>query len=281
MSTVTLYTIIVSSVITLLGPAMASFFAVRVMRAENLTKAKGQRSQCDHCGHPLTWRELIPVFSYLWQRGRCRWCSKRISPTLLVAEVWGVVIYALVGVFLVHSANQGASLVQIVIAAVVAFIVTTLLFYLAVFDILTFSIPARFVFMATLAVVVLNVVVLVMRMINRPLVELLPMGYPHNLMVGVVSAVAIWTLILVTKQKGMGVGDIYIALMIGLALGWPLMVSAFYITIFSGTAAGLVYALYKKRWRGLQVPLVPFLLLGYVGALAAGGVIFDTLFRSL
>ena len=80
----------IAMAIILAGPALGSFaalLAVRLLRGEPVMLA---RSRCRSCGHTLGWRDLIPIWSFLHQRGRCAHCGARISPRLLHAELAGL-----------------------------------------------------------------------------------------------------------------------------------------------------------------------------------------------
>ena len=66
----------------ILGTLMSSFFCVvglRLPRGENFVKGK---SACDSCQHPLALYEMIPLISYLLQKGRCRYCGEKIAPII-------------------------------------------------------------------------------------------------------------------------------------------------------------------------------------------------------
>jgi prepilin signal peptidase PulO-like enzyme (type II secretory pathway) len=56
------------------------------------SKGKAERSRCPSCGHVLTWRDLVPLFSWLWTRGKCRYCRANISPVYPALEILGAII---------------------------------------------------------------------------------------------------------------------------------------------------------------------------------------------
>lgn len=85
--------IIISSFI--LGTIIGSFLNVVVLRF-NTGKSLGGRSGCFSCGKTLSWFELIPVFSWIFQKGRCRKCQARISPLYILGEFTAGVFFALV-----------------------------------------------------------------------------------------------------------------------------------------------------------------------------------------
>ena len=77
------------------GAVMGSFLncaAYRIVRGESFL---GGRSRCPSCGHPLTVLELIPVVSWLRQKGKCRWCKAKISVRYLLAEAGFAIITVL------------------------------------------------------------------------------------------------------------------------------------------------------------------------------------------
>jgi prepilin signal peptidase PulO-like enzyme (type II secretory pathway) len=150
------------------------------------------------------------------------------------------------------------------------------LLYLSVYDIFTLSIPTRATLYTTLAAVVANVAALAFGYVLPGFTS--GLGELDNLLAGVVAGGLIWVIIIITKQRGMGLGDIYIALLIGLLLGWPGIVTAFYVMLLSATGFGLLWALYIGKFKGLQVPLVPFMTLGYLVGLGWGVGVFDFLF---
>ena len=72
-----------------LGAIVGSFVAALVIRWPRGESVVGGRSRCDSCGEVLRPRELVPVLSYLLQRGRCRRCGARIDPKHLAIELAG------------------------------------------------------------------------------------------------------------------------------------------------------------------------------------------------
>lgn len=82
-------TVYCSVLAALLGACMASFlncFSWRIVHGESVI---GGRSHCDECGHVLSVRDLVPVFSYLFSHGKCRYCGKKLSSRHLWGEIIG------------------------------------------------------------------------------------------------------------------------------------------------------------------------------------------------
>jgi len=270
----------------IVGPALGSFFAALVVRENGIFRSKyGARSECDQCGYTLAWYDLVPLFSFLILRGKCRKCGKQIAWNIFWAEVLGLLFYAILAVGLGKMLENGVALRDVLVILLAHGSVLTLLFYLAIHDIFTMSVPARVTQIAALFAVGVNLVILLTRLdMFSPIVPTLTnvnLGYPDNLLLGIVAGGLIYAIIYLTKSKGMGQGDIFIAVIIGLMLGWPNAVSAFYIMIFSGALVGILVALKQKKFHGLQIPLVPFMVLGYVIALGFGWQIFHFLFITI
>ena len=79
-------TVLLTTVFTLLGIAVGSFLNVCIDRLPLRKSLVFPPSHCDSCGHKLAVFDLIPLFSYLWLRGRCRYCGARIPLRVLLVE---------------------------------------------------------------------------------------------------------------------------------------------------------------------------------------------------
>jgi leader peptidase (prepilin peptidase)/N-methyltransferase len=204
------------------------------------------RSACDHCGAPISSRDNIPVLSYLLLRGRCRSCGEPIGLRSPVVElVTALLVAACALVF-------GLTLE----AAVAAFFCCTLVAVSAV-DLERFIIPNRIVLPAT-------VVVLVAQTALEPSPEwiLAGLGASGFLLVAALAYPA-----------GMGMGDVKLALLLGVMLGRTVPVA-----LMIGMLAALVPAVYLLARHGsagrkMKIPFGPFLALGGVVTLFAGDAI--------
>ena len=86
-------------------------------------------------------------------------------------------------------------------------------------------------------------------------------------------------LYLVTKKKGMGFGDVKLAFFMGLFLGWPKIIIAFYVAFIVGAAISLILIIFKKAGRKTQIPFGPFLILGTLIAWWWGEVLTLSIFQ--
>lgn len=74
-------------------------------------------------------------------------------------------------------------------------------------------------------------------------------------------------IVLITKEKALGGGDIRIAIIIGLLIGYRNMIPWVYITVFSALGYGLILGYKNKKWKNLKIPFAPFMILGAIVSL--------------
>lgn len=257
---------------TILFGLFSSYFGVV---AERGWKASIQgRSQCDKCGRQLALFEMLPVLSWVINRidknGFSKCCNQKVSLKYLIIEILGVASGFLLGTVLsfhlnqVELATQGLAVItELVLITLLAFI----WLYIAIEDIWHYSIPL----FGSIAVLVVSIVIATLQ--NGFTSALLP-----NLIVGIVFAIATTFLVLTTRQKAMGLGDILLFAALGVSLGWPLGLVGLEITILTAAVVGIALAFIKRKFRGLLVPLVPFIFLGWLGALVFGQQVLTLLY---
>jgi leader peptidase (prepilin peptidase) / N-methyltransferase len=222
-----------------LGLCFGSFLNVCILRLPRDQSLLKPSSRCPHCKQPIAWRDNIPVFSWLWLRGKCRWCHKPISiqyPVIeaLVGVLWGAAVLAY---GLSFHAISGA-------------VFGTLLLGIAITDARHYLIPDEF----TWGGLVLGLLLALGGGVPGFLQALLGAAVGFALLWAVAQAGA-W----VFKEEAMGGGDIKMMALVGSFVGWRGVL----LTVFAGAALGsLIFvplSLKKKR-------LVPFGVFLAVGA---------------
>jgi leader peptidase (prepilin peptidase)/N-methyltransferase len=230
------------------GLAVGSFLNVVASRLPLGTSLSHPRSACPHCGAPIRNRDNIPLLSYILLRGRCRDCRKPIGWRYPAVELATAVLAA------VSFAVFGFSL-----RALAAAIFCGALVVISATDLERRIVPNRVVLPAT-------VVVLALQLAWKPSIE-----WP---VAGIGGALFLFVAAL-AYPAGMGMGDVKLALLIGVAVGWTVP-----LAIFAGTVAGLVpsavlFARHGKAARKMGIPFAPFLALGGLVALFWGHGIAD------
>ena len=72
----------------ILGSVLASFYGVMAERLPLGKSIVKPRSHCDYCNHPLAFYELVPIFSYLFLKGKCSSCHHKLPKTMLITEIF-------------------------------------------------------------------------------------------------------------------------------------------------------------------------------------------------
>lgn len=234
---VTAYLVIVTLLLGLCAGSFANCAAWRAVHGEGMLRG---RSHCPHCGHTLGPGELIPLVSWLLQKGRCRACGVKISPRYPIAEA----ICALAFLSALLRLDVTPALVEYCILA-------TLLLAISLADWEDQLIPDRFLVLGGL-----NALVFAAGLSSSPIRALL-----HALLGGLVIALPLLLLVLladkITGRETMGGGDIKLLFMLGLYFPWQASLLIVLLSCFLGL--GLAAALGKTRRE--TIPFGPSLCL--------------------
>jgi leader peptidase (prepilin peptidase)/N-methyltransferase len=232
-------------VIFLFGLSVGSFLNVVIYRLPRGKSAIAGRSRCPACGRPLGWKDLIPLLSYLLLRGRCRYCRASISPRYPAVELLTAVLFTALFYRYGFSPALGKYLFLCSLLVAASFI-----------DLEHYLIPDRLVFAGFLG--------------GIPLGLLAGDVGIKSAFLGAALAGGFFLLVVVISKGGMGGGDVKLAGMTGLFLGWPLAAPFLLATIFFGGAAGILLLLLGVKKRKDLVPYGPFISAGALVALFAG-----------
>jgi len=226
-----------------------SFLNVVVYRVPRKESVVRPRSRCPSCGHELTWSENIPVLSWVVQRGRCRNCGARLSAGYLVGEIGTAALWSLSALLI-----KGPWWLPVLYGAMF-----WVLFALALIDLEHKILPNRIVYPATAVAVV-----------AFTLAGLLS-GHPRLVEQGLVGGAAAFIFffaVALIAPAGMGMGDVKLSFMIGLALGffagWRLVFLGFFVAFLAGALIGIGLMAAGKAGRKSAVPFGPFMALGAV-----------------
>jgi len=138
--------------------------------------------------------------------------------------------------------------------------------YLAVYDLIFFEIPINALNLLVGIVIGFNIITAVLRVFYSSRTFIL--GDWSNLLSGILLASIFYIVVKVTKEKAMGMGDVYLMLAIGLSLGLGRSIFAYLTTLMVASIVGIVISLLTKKFRQIVIPLVPFIFIGFLFALA-------------
>lgn len=230
----TLYDVLLYIFVGLYGLVIGSFLNVCIFRIPKGEGIARTRSHCMNCGYELKWYDLIPVFSYIGLRGRCRKCKEKISIQYPLVESLNALLYVLI--FLA----DGFSLLSVVYC-----LMASALIVLSVIDERTRTIPYSInIFLMFLGVV-------------RVLLDY------RQWYIYIIGAVVMGVFIFILWYAGgMGGGDLLLMIAAGLLLGYKGVILA----LFAGCIVGSVIHLIRMKFFGAERKLSfgPYLAIGII-----------------
>jgi leader peptidase (prepilin peptidase)/N-methyltransferase len=246
-----------------LGAAIGSFLNVVINRTALKEGIVFKPSHCPHCKNSLGFFELIPILSFIFLKGRCRYCQEKISLQYpLVEGACGFLFVLIISNFL----DNGLVLSE-VLPVIYWLIVGATLIIIFVYDFKHYLIPNRFVY-------VLIFVSLVYFILN-----ILLFGENNNfsnfVLAAALGAGFFLLLILITAGKGMGMGDAKLAFALGLVLGWPEIIIGIFAAFLIAALVSIYLMIFKDRGLKSKLPFGPFLVLGTLVVFLWGEMIIE------
>lgn len=228
----------------IMGICLGSFFNVCIYRIPRRQSIVNPPSHCTHCGTRLNALDLVPVVSWIILRGACRYCGARISPRYPVVELFTG--FTFVGLFYYYGLQQ---------ALLGSLVLSSILIMITFIDLEHYRIPDKVIVFGFLAGIVY-----VAWSGELPLKDaflgILAGGVPLYLL-------AVFT-------SGMGGGDVKLAAMAGLYLGWQKVLLALFLAAGLASLAGITLIVLGIKKRKDPIPFGPFIALGTMISLLWG-----------
>lgn len=254
-------TVIISILVFILGLSFGSFLSVVVHRLQN--NEKGiilGRSRCPHCKKNLKNVDLIPLFSYLFLKGKCRFCKNKISYDYffleLITGLWATLTF-----IKFNFIFMGEFLPWTFLQFVIYFIFG--LFFIAIFfaDIAKMEIPN----------------LLLYPFLGFALIGSLIMGKTLLDMViaAMIALIFFGGQIYLSKGKWLGEGDLYLGIAMALIFGWQQFLLAICLTYLIGSILSIGLMIGKKAKAKTQIPFAPFMVMGSVITIFLGQQILN------
>jgi leader peptidase (prepilin peptidase) / N-methyltransferase len=247
----------------LFGLAIGSFLNVVIARVPEGRSVVSPGSSCPKCGHEITARDNIPVVSWLLLGRKCRSCREPISARYPMIELLTAALFVLVALVIGPEAHLPA--LPVFVAGGVA---------LSAIDLDLMRLPNKVVF-PTLYIV--SALLILAAFLDRRFDRLAWSA------AGAVIAFAALGTIRVIYPKGIGFGDVKLALLLGAVTGWfgPARVGlGLFLGYLIGATLGIVLMIASGKGRKHKFPFGPSLLVGALIAVLAGGPILDWYQRS-
>ncbi|MGY4689410.1 prepilin peptidase [Salibacterium sp. K-3] len=232
--------------ILIAGLVLGSFFnvvGVRVPQGESIVHP---RSNCPSCRRTLQGVDLIPVFSYLFLKGRCRYCQVRIPAFYPVMEAVTAALFAAAWLTWGFSWET-----------VTALIIISLLVIITISDKSAMLIPNKILLFFFLPAGLLRWTAA-------------PLDSWWDPLAGAALGFCLLLTIAVVSKGGMGGGDIKLFTLLGFFFGWQHLLLAFFLSVFIGALIGCIGLMTGAVKRGMPMPFGPYIAAGSMMTLFFG-----------
>ena len=223
-------------VLFFLGAIFGSFANLVINRTIKGESIISPPSHCDNCGHRLQAWDLVPIFSFLFLKGKCRYCEDKISYENLILEI-------IVGLLALIFINPNE-----LIKSTLMFLAILLALIIAVIDLKSFDI-----YMDQIAVLVLMGIVYCYNFLGCNL-EFIQIALIFTM---------IYAILYFTSQKSMGDGDIYFYLALFLFLPNHKIIYFILLSIWLGAISGIFIA-YKNKTLKIPIPFCIYIFLSFL-----------------
>jgi leader peptidase (prepilin peptidase)/N-methyltransferase len=262
--------VLIDAIAFTLGLAFGSFANVLIFRRGVATSSLNLPSSCVTCGKQILRRNNVPVLSWLWLRGRCRFCQARIS------RVYPLVELATAGLFVLFANLPSAALVSAfdsldinrILSAVSVLAVLWWLacagVALAVIDFQTLRLPNG---------LILSVAIASVAGLGFSTLMTGDWNALFRALVGVAISGLIYGVIILVSPSGMGLGDLKLAMVLGFYLGWfgwGALFMGLLLAFILGSIFGLALIVARRAQKRTAIAFGPWMILGAFLALGFG-----------
>lgn len=281
-------TFFVNVFIFIFGLCIGSFLNCVIYRLEQKKTLKG-RSICPVCKSKLLWRDLIPVFSFLFLGRKCRYCRKSISWQYPIVELTTGILFLIIfnlstQPFIVELSLNNYLQTSI---SVINFLNLAFLFYITAalvaiffYDLNYYIIPDKILFPAI-------IIAFLYRLFENLIIENWILNSNFKFQISNFSAVSDYlfaaviasgfflAIFFVSRGRWMGFGDVKLAVLMGLLLGFPNILAALFLAFLFGAVTGTALMIFKGKNLRSEVPFAPFLIAGTFIALFWGSEVIN------
>ncbi len=269
-------------VVFILGLFVGSFLNVVADRLIEHKNFLWGRSRCDFCGTPLLPKDLIPVLSFLRTRGKCRFCNHKLSWFYPFSEVFVgalfVIAYLLSGLYLgVSVFTVSRFLYLLLLFSIYAILFFTdvkyqllprVLIWIGVGLVLSYTVFVRLLTLGLLRSKGFGISDFAV--LRALLISLAP-----QVILALLLGAFFLSLFLITKGKGMGFGDVRLAILIGLVHPFPYNLLAIFLAFLLGAGFSVVLLVLRRAHMKSQIAFGPFMLVASVLVLLWGSELLN------
>jgi len=223
----------------ILGAVVGSFLNVVINRLKTRESIFRNRSHCPFCRKKLEWYELIPLISFIIQEGKCKQCNRNISWQYPLVEFFTGLIFVLIFIYKLP---------------VFWLLISCFLIILFVYDLKHYLIPD---------VIIYPAIVLAFGFRTLDLFRIWDLGFRiwlDYVLAALIGGAFFLIIVLISRGRWMGIGDIKIGILMGLILGTSNLFTALFLAFFSGALVSIILLILNKKTLKSEIPFGPFLV---------------------
>ncbi|MBI2053744.1 MAG: prepilin peptidase [Candidatus Staskawiczbacteria bacterium] len=268
-----MYPIILNIFVFLFGVSSGSFLNCVIYRLEKKQKLAG-RSYCPDCKKQLKWQDIIPVFSFLFLKGKCRYCKNKISIQYPLVEISTALIFSIIFNFSRQSGIPPSGTIfsfQFLLNILFLFYIAGALIIIFAYDLKHYIIPDKVLF----PTIIIAVLYRIFNFSNFKF-QISNLSELFSYVIAALLASGFFLAIfLFSRGRWMGFGDVKLAVLMGFILGFPDILVALFLAFFLGAIAGVMLIILKKKGLKSEIPFGPFLIAGTFLAMFWGKEIIE------
>ena len=264
------------------GLSLGSFLNSVIFRLETGGSFFRGRSFCPNCQHILSWQDLIPIFSFLILKGKCRYCQQKISWQYPLVELATGILFVLLWNYKLLPLNNippssflfppSCFLLPtsflLIPTSFFLLLISCFLIIIFVYDLKHYLIPDKIIYLA-IGLALFYQFFKIWNFGNWNFSKI------FNLILAILPSLFFLAIILISRGSWMGMGDFKLAILMGLFLGWPNILVALFFAFLIGAIIGLGLIIAGKKTLKSKVPFGPFLVTGTFVALFWGETIIS------
>ena len=251
---------LIYSFVFIFGLIIASFLNSVIYRLSISQDFLFGKSYCPNCKHDLNWSDLIPLISFLVLKGKCRYCKKPISIQYVLVELATAVLFVILiwqNIDLIYD----FTLFRFLNLCFMLYVVCSMI-VIFVYDLKHYIIPDKVIFPAIIAAFSYQLFDIwnsfgiwtldfdILKLLLNPILS------------AIVSSLFFLSIVLGSRGKWMGMGDVKLAFLMGLFLGFPKILIALFLAFFIGAIIGISLIILGEKTFKSEVPFGPFLIMG-------------------
>ncbi|SCG83291.1 leader peptidase (prepilin peptidase) / N-methyltransferase [Proteiniborus sp. DW1] len=241
--------------VCIFGCIIGSFLNVCIYRIPREESIVYPSSHCPECNTPLKWYDLLPIFSFLFQKGKCRYCGMTISPQYLIVELLSGILYTIIFYFY-------AATVDFVFYSLLISILITISYIDYHHQIIPDSLVGTILLLSIFYKTILFAI------------HKTPFNLQDSILALLIGG-GLFLIIAIASKGGIGGGDIKLISVLGFILGIKKTILTILLSFIIGAAFSIFLLILKKKERKDVIPFGPFINIAFSIALFFGDSIIN------